>query len=77
MTDPVTPTQGRRRAKRTQIIRHRDEVQWEFVYAERSEETKQIRAEAAEILYKFGAQHQFFQQKCNSSRAHNRERAPP
>lgn len=77
MTAPVTSAQRRRRAKRTQIIRHRDEVQWEFVYAERSEETKRIRAEAAEILYKFGAQHQFFQQKSNSSAAHNRERAPP
>ncbi len=77
MTDPVTSVQGRRRAKRTQIIRHRDEVQWEFVYAERSEETKRIRAEAAEILYKFGAQHQFFQKDTHSSPAHNREKVPP
>lgn len=77
MTAPVTPVQGRRRAKRTQIIRHRDEIQWEFIFAERSEETKRIRAEAAEILYKFGAEHQFFQQEGNTSPSHNRERAPP
>jgi hypothetical protein len=56
----------KKRAKRTKTIRHRDEVQWEFIYAERSEETKRIRAEAAHLLYEFGAAHQFFQNTAKS-----------
>ena len=51
-----------RRTAKTKVIAADRDVRWNFKYAEPSPETEKKLKEVAQMIYRFGARHNFFEE---------------